>query len=554
MNWIKDNPISVIFLIGAAIFFFHLEVVPVTIMEARNFITAREMVVDGNWLLTTMNDLPRYEKPPLPSWITALFGWIFGMDHLGALRFPTMLMAIILAYTGYLLSLKILEDRMGALVNGLIILTSFYIIAITNEAPWDIYTHGFMLMGIYFMYQLFGEAHNKWKNSILGGFFIGLSFMSKGPISFYGLLLPFLMSYAYVYRFKGFMECKKTLPVLLTTLIALVIGLWWFLYVRLADPAAFLAITKKETANWSSYNVRPFYYYWSFFVQSGLWTVPAFIGLLYPYLKNKVLHKKAYRLTFWWTLFSLVLLSLVPEKKARYLVPVLIPLALNTGIYLKYIVVNFKTALTSWEKIPIYFHFGLIGVIGLAFPVVGYFILDGRFGPYLFYYIASSLAMATIGALLLALLKKQQLFPCLILSVLLIATLKGLAFPLAGAMEKNPAYHSISDLREAMAHEGIKTYNFGGMAPEMIWDYGSSIPVLKQEDGIIVPNEGLFAILVVPTEENEFKGIFDPGHSFTLRSVYDLNPNVAPGTKKHKERLVCNLYIVQKNDEVCFKN
>src|SRR5690606_23005939 len=114
MNWIKDNPVSVILLFGAAIFLFHLEVVPVTIMEARNFITAREMVVDGNWVLTTLNDTPRYEKPPLPSWMTAIFGWIFGIDKIWALRLPTMLMAIVLACTGYFLSLKILEDKKNA--------------------------------------------------------------------------------------------------------------------------------------------------------------------------------------------------------------------------------------------------------------------------------------------------------------------------------------------------------------------------------------------------------------------------------------------------------
>src|SRR5690606_37842891 len=123
-----------------------------------------------------------------------------------------------------------------------------------------------------------------------------------------------------------------------------------------------------------------------------IWTIPAFISLLYPYLKNRVNHKKAYKLTFWWTILSLVLLSIIPEKKARYLVPVLIPLALNTGIYLKYILTNFKTTLTTNEKIPIYFHFGLIGIIGIAFPVAGYFILDGKIGPFMFYYITSSLA------------------------------------------------------------------------------------------------------------------------------------------------------------------
>ncbi|HLT51836.1 MAG TPA: hypothetical protein VKZ93_07755, partial [Arenibacter sp.] len=410
----------------------------------------------------------------------------------------------------------------------------------------DIYTHGFMLIGIYFLYQLFGEEGNKWKNSVLAGLFIGLSFMSKGPISFYGLLLPFLISYALVFKFKGFKQHKKRLPLLLMVLLAATVGLWWFLYVRLADPAAFLAITKKETANWSSYNIRPFYYYWSFFAQSGLWTIPAFVSLLYPYLKNRVAHKKTYRLTFWWTILSLVLLSLVPEKKARYLVPVLIPLALNTGIYLKYIIAHFKTTLTPKEKIPIYFHFGLIGAIGIVFPVLGYFMLDGKIGPFLFYYITSSLALVAIGILLFVHLKKQRLFHCFILSVLLIAAIKSLALPLVGAVEKNPDYHTISDLRDTMAQEGIHTYTFGEIAPEMIWDYGSPIPVLKQDDQIIIPDGELFAILVVPAEEDEFKRIFDLDHSYALKAIYDLNPNADPNSKKHKDRLVCNLYIVQK--------
>ena len=48
-----------------------LNTVQVSIMEARHFISAHEMVADGHWLLTTMNGEPRYEKPPLPTWLSA---------------------------------------------------------------------------------------------------------------------------------------------------------------------------------------------------------------------------------------------------------------------------------------------------------------------------------------------------------------------------------------------------------------------------------------------------------------------------------------------------
>ena len=126
----------------------------VTIMEARNFITAREMVNDGNWILTTMNGLPRYEKPPLPTWLTAISGMIFGMKSLFALRLPAALMV---AFSGVFLfkfSKELTRNSNQSLINGLILITSFYIIGIINEAPWDIFAHGFMIAGIYFLFQL----------------------------------------------------------------------------------------------------------------------------------------------------------------------------------------------------------------------------------------------------------------------------------------------------------------------------------------------------------------------------------------------------------------
>ncbi|HNQ27790.1 MAG TPA: glycosyltransferase, partial [Aquaticitalea sp.] len=64
-----DRPIAIMVIVVLAMLLFGNETIPVSIMEARNFITAREMVDDGNWLLTTMNGEARYEKPPLPTWL-----------------------------------------------------------------------------------------------------------------------------------------------------------------------------------------------------------------------------------------------------------------------------------------------------------------------------------------------------------------------------------------------------------------------------------------------------------------------------------------------------
>ena len=47
--------------------------------------------------------------------------------------------------------------------------------------------------------------------------------------------------------------------------------------------------------------------------QSGIGS-PAFIGLLYPYMKRRAINYRAYKFTFLWTIAAVILLSIIPEK------------------------------------------------------------------------------------------------------------------------------------------------------------------------------------------------------------------------------------------------
>ena len=193
---IEKYPIATLSIVIILMLLVHLDIPNVTIMEARNFITAREMVQDNNWILTTMNGEPRYQKPPLPTWLTAFSGLIFGINNLFALRLPAALMVLFLGIFSYYFSLKLSLSKKNSFRNSLILVTSFYVFAILNEAPWDIYTHGFMLAGLYFLFRFFEENKHVWKNAILAAILIGLSIMCKGPVSLYAVFLPFLISYS----------------------------------------------------------------------------------------------------------------------------------------------------------------------------------------------------------------------------------------------------------------------------------------------------------------------------------------------------------------------
>ena len=520
-----------IFLCCIPLFFLHLEVMPVTIMEARNFISAREMLTDGNWILTTMNDVSRYQKPPLPTWFSAISASIFGIKNEIAYRLPVSLMALFTVFSFFRLIKYITANQRLAFISALVLATSVYIIVIQREAPWDIYTHGFIVASVLYLYKLFTEDSKKLRNGFITGIFLGLSILGKGPIGLYALLLPFLIAFGVVFKYKKIKT--RILPLLVFIIVGLLLGGWWYAYVRWVDPEAFLKIAERETTNWSNYNVKPFYYYWNFFIQSGIWTVFSIIGLIYPYLKNKVSHKKAYLFSLIWTLAVLVLLSVIPEKKTRYLVPILIPLALSTAFYIEYLIINFKSIKHKSEKIATYFSFGLIGCIGLVAGGLGYFFLKDKLLPEsLSYLIVLGIFLFALGIVIFINLKKKNIQTAFLCIIFFMMSVSGLGLPIAKSFNTNTTYKNISELNSKLTDKPI--YYFGDIAPEVLWYYEKIIPAFNNQSNCYV--------LVNKIEENIF--LQQHKQASSTITTFDLNENVEPNEKGHKDRLVAVLYQI----------
>jgi 4-amino-4-deoxy-L-arabinose transferase-like glycosyltransferase len=535
----EKYPLATVVIIFILMLLIQLEVPNVTIMEARNFITAREMVLNDHWLLTTLNGEPRYHKPPLPTWITAISGMLFGLNNLFALRLPAALMVLFISVSMYYFSLKLTLCKKQSFLNSLILMTSFYIVAITNEAPVDIFTHGFILAGLYFLFMLFKEKHNSWKNAIVAGIFIGFSILSKGPVSLYAVFLPFLIAFGIVFKYQNFN--KKILQFILLIILFLIIGSWWFIYVRMMDPEMFLRIASVETTNWSMYNVKPFYYYWSFFTQSGLWTIPAFISLIYPYLIKKVTHKKVYKFSFWWTISAVILLSIIPEKKARYLVPVLIPLAINIGFYIQYLIANFSKLTSKKETYPVYFNFGLIAFVGILFPVAVYIFLKNAITSHLTSYLLTSIALVLIGCFILRNLYKKNMNNVFYLTIAFMVATLSLGLPMSKSLNKNIDFTSINTIHELEKEHGIKTYSIGNLAPEIIWIYKGVIKNIYKNDEIDIPETKQFGLLMLNDEVGMVNHLLKKNYTLKLLKTYNFNV----GSKK-KERLIRQFYLVSK--------
>ncbi len=527
-------------LVCLAIFFPHLDVVEVNIMEARNFITAREMLDYGNWFHTTMNLEPRYEKPPLPTWMTALSGALFGMDNLIALRLPAVFTVILLLFSFYFLGIQTLRDKKQAFIGTLILSTSFYIIFSGRNGQWDIFTHAFMLFAIYQLFMAFESDERSWKHWSLAGLFMGLSFMSKGPVSFYALFLPFLIAYGFVFKYKGF---KQKVPSLITSLIIFVIvGLTWGIYIYLTDTSAAEYATNKEAVRWTNYEVKPFYHYWSFFSQSGIWTFFSFIALLYPFMIKRVEDKKLYRFSLIWTLSAVVLLSIIPEKKERYLLPVLIPLAMNTSFYIKYLI----SKTNELKKTDIYlanFGFGLIGLIGFIIPIGIYLFFDGQMTGYWVAYFFTSASLFSIGILLFIWLKKRAYEKCFYGIILFVCSIVLFGFQIAELTYDNDKYHSLNHFREMDGMQDLEIYSTALLIPrpELIYDLGEPMKRVKTPDEL--PQLETFALFVYDTIpqiiQEQFKAEF--------KAKFDIN-NLKEGKRGHNKRKTIKLFVLEKKE------
>ncbi|WP_282018779.1 ArnT family glycosyltransferase [Salegentibacter mishustinae] len=537
---LENKYLVLLVLVGIAVFFVNLDAIYINIMEARNFITAREMLNDNNWIFTTMNAEPRYEKPPLPTWLTAISMSVFGMEGLFGLRLPSAIMGLILVVFIYKFLLKITRNIELSFLAGIIATTSFYIVFSSRDGQWDIYTHSFMMLAIFFLYKLYNTTKYWYLIATISGLFIGCSILSKGPVSLYALFLPFLIAYGFIYKFRGTKERWKA--IVLLVVVALISGGWWNLYVYLFDTRAVSEITTQETGRWLNYNVRPFYYYWSFFIQSGLWTIPSFVALLYPYLKDRVSNKKAYKFALFWTLASVFLLSIIPEKKSRYLLPVLVPMAMNTSFYIEYLFNHFKS-LKIKEAAVVYFHFGIFALVGCIFPIAAYFYFEPMLQDILLWYILSSIFLFIIGVLMFWFLNLKKIKPVFYLSIFFLISVVWFGLPMADKINVNKDYNSIVNIDKHLQKYDTKVYEFKTFTPEIIWEYGKPIPVLTQKNKEKATSSNRFLILTGAYLSDSLKQIFSNYKTTKIDSV-DMNPV----STKHKRRLYRELYLLEKTE------
>ncbi|WP_065219113.1 MULTISPECIES: ArnT family glycosyltransferase [Butyricimonas] len=516
------------------------------IMESRNLVTAHEMIEYDNWLVPTMNGKLRLEKPPLPTWVAAGIEYL-QPDNISLQRAAAGIMATLMAFFLYFFASALTKNRLLGLLSALVLATSFNVVMAGRVATWDIYCHSFMLGAIFFFYKGITSPRTGWGSFVWAGIFLGLSFLGKGPVAFYALLLSFLISYIAVFRpsFK-----RKGLQIVVMILIFAAVSFWWYLYLYVFHKDMTTYVWAKESTAWMERNVRPWYYYWQFFAESGIWSLFLLTGLVgWFWLKRKVTLKKEYTFAVLWTLVSLVLLSFFPEKKTRYLLPLLIPAAMVVAHYVVYIFAATKEkALTKSDRVVFRINAFLPALIALGMPVAIYFLFytKGQIGLMLLIIVSILFLVAAYSIFAGGVrMKSMKVFTGIVLLMILVETL---LMPRVANMFNNTEIKSISAVRkiEEVNHLPFYYPSEEELRIELVYEAGRRIlPLDIAKDTTLLDSLPIVLVSGKPAAEVLPPAMLERVNLHFI-DVYDNNTRPKSDKKRYSPKFVRYVTILEK--------
>ena len=530
-------------IVSIAAFFVNNAVIVPDIMESRNIITAREMVYDGHWIVTTMNGDLRLEKPPLPTWFAAV-AEIISPDDIAAQRAVAGIGALLLVLFFCRFSERIL--KMDCLLPAMLLCTCYNVILMGRTATWDIWCHAFMMGGIYYLCRGLMKEECSWQDFILTGVMTGLSIMSKGPVSLYALLLPLIISFAYIYR-PSVRDKGKALAA--AAVIALVVGGWWYAYIYAFHSDDMARVAAKESGSWFNHNTRPWWYYWKFFLESGVWSLLLLTSVFMPLIRCRSVYNRSreYLLPLMWMLVMLVLLSLLPEKKPRYLLPMLIPAAYTMGA----MVMGWRNAFReriagTAEKYLFRVNASLIAVAVIALPVAAYiFLYKAGFLPMWMFVTLTFVCLVVVAWLFGATLRLRP--QCMVRAVTLLFFFAECAvMPFLNGVINNPDRNSISATKEMEELKDLAFYRNAEvpMRIEMVYATGKKIRPLDFNEADSVMAKLPCVVITRDRVGEEMDGELLERIDTTYIGAFDDNPR-PKGNRRYERDFIYNVTILK---------
>jgi 4-amino-4-deoxy-L-arabinose transferase len=254
--------------------------------DARYAEISREMVENKNYIEPVFNGIKHFHKPPFTYWINAIGIKLFGVNDF-SVRFFGMLSAVIILFVTLKLSKILLIDEEKSINSVYILSSSILFIGVSKVVSTDIYLTLFTICSQYFLFKQIYQKKST-INSIMYGIFLGLGFLTKGPIIFLFTILPFLISKIFLKSHRKVFSIKE---IILAIIFFSLISLPWYIAIIIKNPKLLDYFIKVQTIERIATNrfhrEKPFYYFALIFILTFFPFVIVFIKDLYKKIKRK---------------------------------------------------------------------------------------------------------------------------------------------------------------------------------------------------------------------------------------------------------------------------
>lgn len=199
--------------------------------EGRYAEIAREMYINSDYLEPTFHGIKHFHKPPFAYWMMTLGMKLFGLNAFG-LRFFGCIASIIGLIATYFTAKLFNNDDKFAFFVSIVLSSSLLYFIVSRMLATDIYLTAFTMASLYFLFrQIF--YRKSYSNVCFYSLFLGLAFLTKGPVVFIFTLLPYFCCKLF---FTNHRKVFSLSEILVGLSIFSIIGLPWYLVVIYKYP------------------------------------------------------------------------------------------------------------------------------------------------------------------------------------------------------------------------------------------------------------------------------------------------------------------------------
>lgn len=327
---------------------------------------AREMVVTRNYSEVQLYFQPFWEKPPLFIWLQAISMNLFGVGEFAA-RLPDALCGVVTLLVLYRCGKKLNDGTFGltwVFVYAATLLPHLYF----KSGIIDPWFNLFIFLSVYQLLQHTNSPSGRsgYRTAVLGGFFLGLALLTKGPAA---LVITGLTVAAFVVisRFRKITAPRYVLAFFITFLV---IGFSWFMVEAIKGNThiirEFIDYQGRLFKTEDSDHGGPFLYH---FVILLLGCFPSSLLLVLAHKRSFTdtpfqKHSKRWMLCLFWVI--LLLFSVVKTKIVHYSSLCYFPLTYLAA----YALLKLRAGAFAWRRWLSVGFIALTLVLGLAFTLV----------------------------------------------------------------------------------------------------------------------------------------------------------------------------------------